>query len=121
MDLQQVINAVTLGSVFALFALGLSLAWGSLDVLNLAHGGFFVAGAWAAYEITSRVQAPFLVVVAGGLVTQQQVDRALQQQLRTGARLGETLVAGGAMTQAALDGFMFRVPAEPRTVEATNS
>jgi branched-chain amino acid transport system permease protein len=67
MLLEQIVNAITLGSVFALFAIGLSLAWGSLDVLNLAHGSFFAAGAWAAYELASNVAAPFVVLVVLGM------------------------------------------------------
>jgi branched-chain amino acid transport system permease protein len=49
---QQLINAIALGSVYTLFALGLSLSWGILNVLNLAHGAIFMFGAMAAYLIT---------------------------------------------------------------------
>ncbi|MCU1690949.1 MAG: amino acid transporter permease [Frankiales bacterium] len=61
--LQQLLNAMVLGSVFLLFSLGLSLAWGTLDVLNLAHGAVFVFGAYAAYETSLHTSSPVLVVL----------------------------------------------------------
>ena len=70
--LQQLLNAMVLGSVFLLFSLGLSLAWGTLAVLNLAHGAVFVLGAFAAYELSKAgSSSPVLIVLvsmaAGGL------------------------------------------------------
>ena len=63
--LQQLTNAMVLGSVFLMFSLGLSLAWGTLDVLNLAHGAVFVLGAFTAYEISAASTVhPVLVVLA---------------------------------------------------------
>jgi branched-chain amino acid transport system permease protein len=60
---QQLVNAIALGSVYTLFALGLSLSWGILNVLNLAHGAIFMFGAMAAYLITERAADLPLVVV----------------------------------------------------------
>ncbi|MFA5664446.1 branched-chain amino acid ABC transporter permease [Castellaniella sp.] len=45
---QQLINAISLGCVFALFALGFTLIFGVLRVVNLAHGAVFMAGAYVA-------------------------------------------------------------------------
>lgn len=59
------------------------------------------------------------LLIASGLVTQQQVADGLQRQLQTGMRLGETLIALGAISRAAFEEFMFRVPAEPVTIKAT--
>lgn len=67
MLLQQLVNAVLLGSIFALFALGLSLAWGTLDVLNLAHGALFVLAGFVAYKLAA-LDLPFVVLVAAGMV-----------------------------------------------------
>ena len=43
---QQLVNALWLGSVYALFALGYTLVFGVLDLLNLAHGSIFM---WGSY------------------------------------------------------------------------
>lgn len=70
MVLQQAINAIMLGSIFALFALGLSLAWGTLDVLNLAHGAMFVFGGFVAFELTRLgADMPFVVLVLAGMAS----------------------------------------------------
>lgn len=45
---QQLVNALSLGGVYALFALGFTLTFGVLDVINLAHGAIFMLGAYAA-------------------------------------------------------------------------
>lgn len=71
---QQLINAVVYGSVLTLFALGLSLAWGTLDVLNLAHGSVFVFAGFLTYELShhgtfSFVPTLLVSMVGAGLVT----------------------------------------------------
>jgi branched-chain amino acid transport system permease protein len=47
--LQQMFYGVVLGSNYVLIAMGFSLIWGVVGVLNLAHGEFFMLGAFAAY------------------------------------------------------------------------
>ena len=47
------------------------------------------------------------LLVAAKLVSPQHVADALAQQLTSGKRLGEILVTSGALTQTALDGFLF--------------
>lgn len=68
MVLQQLINAVVFGSVLTLFSLGLSLAWGTLDVLNLAHGSLFVFAGFLAFELTSHTQIPFALVLVISMI-----------------------------------------------------
>ncbi len=46
---QQIVNALTLGSVIALFALGYSMVYGILTILNFAHGEVFMIGAFMGY------------------------------------------------------------------------
>ena len=48
---QDLLNALTLGSLYLLFALGMSLAWGTIGILNFAHGSIFMFSAFAAYEL----------------------------------------------------------------------
>ena len=71
---QQIINAVVLGSIYVLFALGLSLTWGTLNVLNLAHGSTFMFSAFTAYLLIKRfdIGLPWLILVAavvGGILS----------------------------------------------------
>lgn len=48
---QQVLNAISIGSIYALFAVGYTLVFGVLDVLNLAHSAIFMLGAVIAYSL----------------------------------------------------------------------
>jgi branched-chain amino acid transport system permease protein len=50
---QVLVNALVLGCLYACIAIGFSLVWGVLNVINLIHGSFMVLGAylaWAAYQ-----------------------------------------------------------------------
>lgn len=48
---QQVVNGLTLGSVYALLALGYSMVYGILKMLNFAHGDVFMVGAFAGWGV----------------------------------------------------------------------
>jgi branched-chain amino acid transport system permease protein len=48
---QQIVNAISIGSIYALFAVGYTLVFGVLDVLNLAHSAVFMLGAVIAYSV----------------------------------------------------------------------
>lgn len=61
--MQNVVNALSLGAIYALFAFGLSIAWAGLNILNLAHGAIFMVGALTAWLLTEAVPGVSLVVV----------------------------------------------------------
>jgi branched-chain amino acid transport system permease protein len=70
---QQLLNALLIGSIYALFALGYALVFGVLDVLNLAHSAVFMLGAVFTYSLVVLHGLPFalatpLAVVASGLL-----------------------------------------------------
>ncbi|MFZ6767206.1 branched-chain amino acid ABC transporter permease [Undibacterium sp. Di26W] len=60
---QQLINALTLGSVYALFALGFTLVFGVLGVINLSHGAIFMLGSYIALLLVSALQMPLWVAM----------------------------------------------------------
>ena len=51
---QQLVNGLSLGCVYALFALGFTLIFGVLGVINLSHGAVFMVGAYAAVTAAVR-------------------------------------------------------------------
>ena len=65
---QQLLNALTLGSVYALFALGFTLVFGVLAVINLSHGAVFMVGSYAALAMVSHLNAPLWVAMLGAMV-----------------------------------------------------
>ena len=52
---QQLVNALSLGCVYALFALGFTLVFGVLGVINLSHGAIFMIGAYAALQTVTKL------------------------------------------------------------------
>jgi branched-chain amino acid transport system permease protein len=63
--LQILISGLLVGGVYALAAFGLSICWGVLNILNIAHGEFLMLGALAAYGVFALTgMNPFLIVLA---------------------------------------------------------
>jgi len=83
---QQVINALSLGAVYSLFALGYALVFSVLGLLNLAHSAVFMWGAylgWASVLVFHLPLAPALVVaVVGAGLLAVVLDRVAFYPLR---------------------------------------
>jgi branched-chain amino acid transport system permease protein len=54
----SIIDGVLVGSVYGLAAMGLTLIWGVMDVINLTHGSMIVAGMFGLYLLTSVLGLP---------------------------------------------------------------
>ncbi len=67
MFVEQLINGVTLGSIYAVVALGYTLVFGVLDIINMAHGEIFMFGAFAAMLIATKLHAPLGVAFLGAI------------------------------------------------------
>jgi branched-chain amino acid transport system permease protein len=83
---QQLVNGVLLGAVYALFALGFTLMFGVLRVINLTYGFYFAAGAFVALFLTNLAGLPIwaslpLAAIAAGLIA-IVIDAALLTRLR---------------------------------------
>ncbi len=59
------------------------------------------------------------LLIRGKLVTAEDIGRALAHQAQNGGRLGDGLVAIGAITHERLDAFIHRLPREPHDIEST--
>ena len=65
---QAVWGGVLFGSVYGLMALGLTLVWGAVRLLNLAHGAIFIIGAYAAYWVTSSLGLSIWIALPVGVL-----------------------------------------------------
>src|SRR3972149_10895455 len=67
--LQQIINGLTLGSVYAIVALGYTMVYGIIQLINFAHGELVMIGAMVAFSVIGALAgtelAPVLIVLAG--------------------------------------------------------
>jgi len=84
--LQQVVNGATIGVVYALTAVGLTLTFGILRVINFAHGEFYMLGAFLTYSLLGLLRLGYfpsllvavLVVAGAGLLAERLTIRPLQ-------------------------------------------
>ncbi len=87
--LEFVVVGVVLGGIYALFSVGLTLIFGVLDVINVAHGEFFTLGGYAAFmavvllHLPPALGLPLAVVAAGtvGLLVYPVLIGPLQRRL----------------------------------------
>ena len=66
--LEFLIQGLVLGGLYALFAVGLSLIFGVLDVINVAHGEFFAVGGYLAFAAVVLLHLPGALGVLGAAV-----------------------------------------------------
>lgn len=65
---QTLYSALVLGAVYSIMAMGLSLVWGGVRLLNLAHGALFTAGGFAALTFVVNLGLPAVVGPIVGFV-----------------------------------------------------
>jgi branched-chain amino acid transport system permease protein len=63
----QLFNGLTLGALLVLVAMGLTIIFGALGVINFAHGAFYMVGAYAGYVAYNQTQSFVLAVAAGAV------------------------------------------------------
>src|SRR5207253_10552023 len=106
--LQQLINGLTLGSVYAIVALGYTMVYGIIQLINFAHGEVVMIGAMVAYSVIvglvgAKVALPPLAIVVIGLITAIPVcmavgytlERVAYRRLRRAPRLAPLITAIG--------------------------
>src|SRR6202011_5141215 len=58
---QDLVNGILAGGILAVVALGFSLAWGIMNIINLAHGAFIMLGAYITWQLFTTFHVdPFL-------------------------------------------------------------
>jgi branched-chain amino acid transport system permease protein len=63
------LTAVSLASIYGLLAIGISIIWSSLGMINLAQGFTFTAAGYGAWLVAENISTNGLAVVAGGVIT----------------------------------------------------
>ena len=66
---QVIVNGLYLGAQYALIALGLTLIFALMNVLNFAHGQMYVLGAFVVYTIYGQLHLPFVLGLIASAVT----------------------------------------------------
>ena len=50
---QQIVNGISLGSIYALVALGYTMVYGIIKLINFAHGDIYMVGAYVGFAVTT--------------------------------------------------------------------
>ena len=66
--LQQIINGLTLGSSYAVIALGLTLIFGVLNIINMAHGEIFMIGAFIGLMLVTVFKVNLFLALIGAMI-----------------------------------------------------
>lgn len=100
--LEQIINGVCTGAVYALFAVGFSIVFSTMQILNLAQGVYATGAALVTYFATSSYGLPFWAaavvgIVAGGLIAVLVDQVAFEPLRRRGVSLLGAVIASIGM------------------------
>ncbi len=118
---QTIINGLILGAGYALVAVGLTVIFGTLHIVNFAHGAFFALGAYAVLQL-ENVGLPYLlsvplavvIVAAIGFVLEMSiVRRALYDRGEHGS-----IIITFALSQAIVASIILVVGPDPIPVES---
>jgi len=97
--LQQVINGLQLGSVYALIALGYTLVYGIIRLINFAHGDVFMVGAYLGFYAILRFHMPFpialLFAMAGAGLLGIIIEKLAYRPLRNAPKIACLITALG--------------------------
>jgi branched-chain amino acid transport system permease protein len=111
------INGLVWGLIIALIALGLSIIFGLLDIINVAHGDFFMLGtvaAWVIVTATGNYWAAFLVVPILGLLLGAAIERGIFRPIEDSAAL--SIVAAFGLSLILQEGVRATFGATPKRI-----
>lgn len=97
--LQQMINGLSLGSIYALIALGYTMVYGIIKLINFAHGDIYMLGAFTAFYATTFFHLNFFVALLIAMllcgVLGVVIERIAYKPLRHATRITALITAMG--------------------------
>jgi branched-chain amino acid transport system permease protein len=97
--LQQALNSLQLGSIYALIALGYTMVYGILTMINFAHGDLFMVGAFVCFIAATVLHLSFVPTLLLSMVAVAMlgvtIERLAYKPLRTAPRVSAIITALG--------------------------
>ena len=97
--LSYLINGISLGSVYAIIALGYTMVYGIAKMLNFAHGDVIMIGAYISFCVTQYLGLPAILSVAAAMVVctvlGMVIERLAYKPLRSAPKLAVLITAIG--------------------------
>ena len=110
-------NGLVFGLIVALIALGLSIIFGLLDIINVAHGDFFMVGtvlAWVIVTATGNYWVAFLIVPILGLLLGALIERGVLRPIEDSPAL--SIVAAFGLSLILQEGVRATFGATPKRI-----
>ena len=117
-------NALLIGlsiaSIWLIAALGLAIVYGTMGVINMAHGEFVMLGAYAAYVLETYLHVPFLLCIPAAFVIVAGIGAAIEKGLirHLYKRPLDTLLATWGLSLVLVQGVRLILGAEPKNVSS---
>lgn len=116
--LQQVINGLSLGFVYALIAMGYTMVYGIISLINFAHGDIYMIGAYFGFFASTHLGLPFiptlLVAMAGAALLGIIIEKVAYKPLRKSPKLSLLITAVG-MSLLLENGVRVFISPDPQT------
>ncbi len=116
--IQQIINGVSLGSIYALIALGYTMVYGIMRLINFAHGDIYMLGAYVGFFVTTQLGLGFfpalLCAMAAIGILGVLVERLAYKPLRQSSKISLLITAIGISLLIEYTTMYFLTP-QPRT------
>ena len=97
--LQQLVNGLSLGSIFALVALGYTMVYGIIKLINFAHGDFYMVGAYIGYFVITGlhlgVVPAIIIAMAACALLGVVIEKIAYKPLRHASRITSLITAIG--------------------------
>jgi len=99
MFFEQLLNGLTLGSTYSLIALGYTMVYGILELINFAHSEIYMIGAFLGLILVTVYKLPFalalLLSMAGSCLVGITIEKAAYKPLRKSTRIAPLISAIG--------------------------
>lgn len=119
--IQQLINGVSLGSIYALIALGYTMVYGIIRLINFAHGDIYMLGAYIGFFCTTMFHMSFfpalIIAMVGAALAGILIERAAYRPLRQAPKIAILITAFGVSLFLEYTTMFFLTP-QPRTFPA---
>ncbi|MCQ2373212.1 MAG: branched-chain amino acid ABC transporter permease [Phascolarctobacterium sp.] len=115
---QQLINGISLGSIYALIALGYTMIYGIMKLINFAHGDIYMLGAYFGFYAITALGLPFIPAIIFAMICSaiagMIIERVAYRPMRNAPRIAILITAIGVSFFLEY-GMILLVSPQPRT------
>ncbi|MCM0647981.1 branched-chain amino acid ABC transporter permease [Clostridium swellfunianum] len=94
---QQLINGLSLGSIYALIALGYTMVYGIINLINFAHGDIYMVGAYVGFAVTTFFHLDFLPALLISMLVSSilgmVIEKVAYKPIRKSTRIAALITA----------------------------